>query len=220
MSYTPINLIMYTAAYEGALAAMTAYMRSPNSQSAGDYVNPATAAGMWAQEFDVQWNSAVAGDMLQVGLAWSLSEGIWNGKSPAALTLLQIQNQVLAVIAIITEAELYFAGQGITPPPWGGGSGGTGLGIVITGAGNVVSATYGRYYADTSGGDVTLQVGNGVDNQPLLAEVAVGVGKLTLTTVGGANTLLYNGVYTNTVQLQGTGAAASWNWVDPLKRWS
>jgi hypothetical protein len=220
--YTPINNVMYTAAYDGAMAAMTEGARSPSSTTAADYTAQANAAGAWAQEFDTQWNSAATADMVQVGLAWDGSAGYWSQRGGGIPTPASLLQPVNALIAIITEAELYYASQGITPPAWGGsGSGVPGIAVITGNGGNTTDAKQ-IYVANTLPSGVLTNaqiiVANSLVNGQPLELTVDGPGTFTINFNSPAK---YNGAETNQIILgpNSDGAAVSFNWSSVLGRW-
>lgn len=134
MSYTPINLRMYLAAYSGALAGMNASDRIPKNPNASFYTLNAAVAGAWAASFDTLWNDATDPTVLEVQSVQECSESTWQQRAPqpsvSTLTPSSYDEQTAAIVALIQAADAYMASQGIVPPVDGGGGAVTLLGDV------------------------------------------------------------------------------------------
>ena len=105
---------------------MVAAGRVPVSAVSSGYAAIATVAGAWAQELDTLYTGDV--DVLSCDLISLLSQSTWENRSwspsAAGATIPSTyQIQCAAIVAIVAAGETYFAGQGITPPPIGGGGG-------------------------------------------------------------------------------------------------
>jgi len=120
MAYVPNNTQIYTAAYAGAFAGMTVSNRVISNPDSASYAGLAAVAGAWAQEVDTVWG-ATATTQLDISTIQEESEAAWQNRSPQTTALFQTPstyaNEVTAIIATVTAAEAYFAGQGITPSP-------------------------------------------------------------------------------------------------------
>lgn len=114
MSYTPLNVDVFKAAFAGAAAGIGTAGRAPTITLATDpaVVNLVALAGAWAQAFDTAWGANPA-DGLQLTLIRQLSNDRWEGNYPSSLDPASYASQVAPLIAIVTAAETYFAGQGI-----------------------------------------------------------------------------------------------------------
>ena len=125
MSYVPINLDMYTAAYAGCIYGLTANQAGLNGTH--PYTNHAAAAGAWAQACDQAWNSASADwyDMLSMQNCSSnfwATRAIGPANDPTYQQASTWTTEATDIVALIKAGETYFTGQGITPPaiPTGG----------------------------------------------------------------------------------------------------
>jgi hypothetical protein len=141
--YVPINVPVYNAAYLGFYAGIVAAGRNTTDPVVADYAAMAAAAGVWAQEFDTQWDSATTADGLQIPLIWQESYGVWEGRNTQSLTLSACTALVLGIIASITASEDYYASQAIIPPTWntGGGGGGGVPDTPANSAGDLLTST-------------------------------------------------------------------------------
>src|SRR5208282_3496480 len=116
----------YVTSYNGALSGMLGG-RLPSNTDPTAYATQAAAAGVWAQEFDTIWADGAAIDEAQAELTLFGSYAAWVGRSVSSLVPSQVIGTITAIIAQITEAELWYESQGITPATWmSGGSGGGG----------------------------------------------------------------------------------------------
>jgi hypothetical protein len=138
MSYVPINVDAYTSAYSGALAGMavSGWIIDPTSSR---YAQVAGIAGAFAQAFDTVWNDATALNWLQFQAIESVCNEEFSGHAPGSLdsaSLALASNWVVpatACAALVLEAEVYFASQGITPhTPGAGGGGNTNPAVDLT----------------------------------------------------------------------------------------
>lgn len=126
MAYTPINTQMYNAAFTGALGGMLASGRVPTNASQGSYGQAIAVVGAWAKSLDVAWNNAATSNALEVYSAKMASEGVWQNRTPATNDPLNLVSttfdvETAAIVAMILAGDAYYAAQGITPPPIGGG---------------------------------------------------------------------------------------------------
>lgn len=137
--YTPINTIVYNAAYAGALSGMGTAGRNIVLQTPAAYSNLSAVVGAFAQAFDQAWNSSAQVDRLQYDAIEQESQGYWTDRAPQPndevdsvgrhstsrwLIPGTYTKDCNALIAVVQAAEVYYAGQGITPPPYGGGGAG------------------------------------------------------------------------------------------------
>ncbi len=126
MAYVPINTQAYTASYSGAVAGMAVNGWITSSEGA-DYTLVCQVAGAFAEAFDVVWNSATDLNFLEYSSVQSVCAQEFALRGPGPLSAPQFSdpdNWMVAARACSTlalQADLYFAGQGITPPPFGGG---------------------------------------------------------------------------------------------------
>jgi hypothetical protein len=125
MSYSPINGQVFALAFDGAMAGMTHANRVQLQTASSSYLLFSQFAGVWAQAFDIAWNSATAIDEVQAMMISQGSYGEWEDRNsqnlPSSQQPATFVPQVMAIIASIVAAEVYFTAQGITPPVWGGG---------------------------------------------------------------------------------------------------
>jgi hypothetical protein len=129
VSYTPLNLDVYTAAFSGAHAGISASGRQPAEILPSDYVGSADVAGAFAQAIDQAWAGA-SSNALDIEVIEEASEGVWSGRNisnKAPFTLPSTWTTLAeAIVAMVEAGETYFASQGIVPPPWNSGGGGGG----------------------------------------------------------------------------------------------
>src|SRR6185436_8175933 len=142
--YTPNNLKMYCAAYAGALAGMEVFGRNPVNGDPAAYAGISAVAGAFAQAFDTVWAST-PDDMYTVLAVQTATAGYWEGRRPVInttnVTASTFYTDARAVMAIVKAGTTYNTAQGITPPPFGGGSGGGNFAIFRPGV-----ATAAPYY--------------------------------------------------------------------------
>lgn len=120
MAYTPINLPVYIAAYAGALAGMGVSDRVPSDTNAADYDALCAIAGQYAQTFDTLYNPGST-DTLYTEAIEEMSEAVWQNRAPQSVTAGAMTSMCNALIAMLSSAGSYFAGQGI-PTNVAGGS--------------------------------------------------------------------------------------------------
>lgn len=133
MSYSPLNLTSWTAAYAGAFSGLVAGGRQPKDTHQSDYQQEALIAGAFAQEWDTLWGSG-APDTLEVFAIFLACYGTFEGRN-AALSTEALQPStytllVAGIIAAIADADAYIRSQGIFPASWPSGGGGGGNEIV------------------------------------------------------------------------------------------
>ena len=134
MTYSPQNKTVFTAAYSGALGGIGAALKTPTDPVPTDpgVVSIADVAGAFAQSFDTVWG-AVTPSELDVLSIEEVSAAYFIGSAPPNAPPFNVPANWTgvceALVAIVKAGENYFASQGITPNPWGGGSTG---GIVQT----------------------------------------------------------------------------------------
>jgi hypothetical protein len=140
MSYVPVNLPIYLAAFEGAYSGMTGGLKTLLTTKivdgavvaivSADYLPQATAAGLWAQEYDTVWDSAAAANSADLENTTLLSYGAWLTTNPSSTKVVDGETvpvvaadylkQVTAIITAVEEADAYFAAQSppiVVPPP-------------------------------------------------------------------------------------------------------
>ena len=121
MTYSPINTKVFTAAYAGAIAGMavSGWITDPTS---ADYSNATIIAGAFAQSFDTIWNDSAALNSLELAAITAIVQTDFNGRGPGPFNSPTYQSPsnwnsaAAACIALVLECDIYFAGQGITPP--------------------------------------------------------------------------------------------------------
>ncbi len=126
MAYVPINTQAYTAAYSGAVAGMAVngWISSPTG---GNYTLVCAVAGAFAEAFDVAWNNAAQPNSLELAAIQSVCAQEFSLRGPGPLAAPQFQDpanwavSAKACATLALQCDLYFAGQGITPPTPGGG---------------------------------------------------------------------------------------------------
>lgn len=143
MSYTPVNLSVFIAAYTGALAGMACDGRNPTSTLPTDYLSQTTVAGAFAQEFDTNYLGVT--HTAQVEAIKQICQSAWAGRLPLNQALFNSPGTYLplcsALFAIVNELTVYFASQGINDNIPSGGGGGPpapaiGLEVFVNVAGN------------------------------------------------------------------------------------
>lgn len=124
MSYSPININIFQAAFAGALAGMAASNSGNASGSAvlAVYNTPAQNALAFAEEVDSIWNSASSstGDASAIQLA---SLAAFSQRTPNTLvSAAQLANAAGAIIAAVKEGDAVLQAAGIGPDLGGGGN--------------------------------------------------------------------------------------------------
>lgn len=117
MSYTPINIPVYIAAYCGALAGMGASNRVPSSPDSVSYDALADEASGFAQAFDTVWNDASYASDLQSQAIQSLCQSAWQERTPPNSALFETTGPyttlATALIAMVVAADENFSGNSI-----------------------------------------------------------------------------------------------------------
>jgi hypothetical protein len=157
MSYTPANLLVFQAAFAGALAGMLNSNRSPSSDSASTYTDPVTVAGAFAQSFDTNWGTKAV-TQLNIGMVQSMCSEAWNNRQPPAaspfLTTTTYDTLSDAIITAITRSETYFSAEGVTPNElWAGAFGSQSQAVCCIRARNVVPGAVADLTAFTVAGN-------------------------------------------------------------------
>lgn len=139
MSYTVKNIQVFNAVYSGCLGGMGVSDRNITDTQASAYAGVAAVAGAFAQAVDTAWGNVRAATLLDVYALITACEGYWQDRSPLASQAntnpATHAKPALAIIAIVTAGEGYYAGEGITPPSTGGGGGA----VIIDGGNPAVS---------------------------------------------------------------------------------
>ncbi len=130
MSYTPLNLDVYTAAYAGAIAGIGipqgAFIIDPVE---ADYAPVAAIAAAFAQAFDIAWSATPTANLYDVQ---AITDAVCNTfvKGPgypftgAVTTRENWAVTATAIVALIKEGDARAVIDGITFPPVSGGGGG------------------------------------------------------------------------------------------------
>jgi hypothetical protein len=127
MVYVPINVQAYTSAYAGAVSGMAVngWISSPTG---ANYTLVCAVAGAFAEAFDVAWNNAAQLNTLESSAIQSVCAQEFSNRGPGPLASAQFQDPAnwaipaKACATLALQCDLYFAGQGITPPTPGGGA--------------------------------------------------------------------------------------------------
>ena len=81
MTYNPINVAAYTAAFSGAVAGM-ATSGWITDQTSSDYTNVTPIAGAFAQAFDQIWNNATPLNNLEEAAITAIVQTDFRGRGP------------------------------------------------------------------------------------------------------------------------------------------
>jgi hypothetical protein len=122
MSYTPNNMLIYLAAFSGALSGMGAHTRGQTSHNPAAYGNVTIAAANFAQEIDTLYMPSTVNE-LNVRAVMEIAEGLYAGRYQEGPSALSYQDMALTLIAMVQEAELYAAANLPAIPAAGGGGG-------------------------------------------------------------------------------------------------
>ena len=129
MSYTPNNVSVYLAAFQGALAG---FYDAQFSNAEPDY---AMLADTWAQAVDLEWGSA-GYTTLELASITSCSLARWQGQAPAEDGQRYTPSAYLAsaalVVGLVQAGNAQVVAEGINPNAGGGGGGGGGSGTAPT----------------------------------------------------------------------------------------
>ena len=119
MSYTPINLSMYLAAFSGALAGMGASDRVPTDSNPAHYTGLVSTAGAFAEAFDIAWDNVHA-NTYNFAAAKALSEDAWQERTPLVTSQFTSPDAYTtlarALVAMIMAGDTYLTDQGIVVP--------------------------------------------------------------------------------------------------------
>lgn len=139
MAYTPLNVLVYSAAFSGAMAAICepagAAVLDPVT---GDYAAQASIAAAWAQAVDTAWTNSPANSYDTDAIKFMSLEffgGHGTGPlSPIGTLATQSNWTVFAVacVAAVRQGDTNFASQGITPPGNGNSNRAEGSGTATT----------------------------------------------------------------------------------------
>ncbi len=126
MSYTPLNVDVFTAAFSGAFAGITSNTNAKASISSVENLTPvAVSAGAYAQAVDLEWyaNGMGTSTELDIGAIDSASESYFKGRVLGRAAPSQYTTLAKALIRCIQAARNYYMSESITPPPSGGEGG-------------------------------------------------------------------------------------------------
>ena len=115
MTYVPNNLDVYTAAYTSCLSSATAADKQPTSQVPASYAVAASVAGAFAQSFDTEWGVTPL-TQVELDAIESIVEAAWFDRGPSSIIPSTYSSLCRALIAIVKQAAVYYASQGITSP--------------------------------------------------------------------------------------------------------
>ncbi len=140
--YTPINPIIFSAAYAGAVSGMVAagrYVSSPASEP-GTYTSLSLVALAFAEAYDTAWNNAAVPCQYEALATEVCTFGSFQDRQPiltqAATEAAAWISLAEAIIAVVETGENVLTAEGIACPPWPSGSGITQLtGDVVAGPG-------------------------------------------------------------------------------------
>ena len=133
MSYTPLNVFVYSAAQAGAMAGMgMPGSAAITDQTSADYDPLAMVAGAFAQEFDTQWGAIYPVNIYDEQAITDACIQYWQTRSPAPQALPWIlpatyTADCAAIIALIRAGDEFNTANGTNlPNPGTGGGGATG----------------------------------------------------------------------------------------------
>lgn len=206
MSYTPINIPVYTAAFSGALSGMGASGRILTSADSSSYSNLAQIAGAYAQEFDTLWNDATTANSFVLEAVQDLTSSSWIDRSPGTANQIEPSTHAplcQSIIAVIVAANGYLSDQGITPTTPGGS---------VTFTNNGVAQFTGSSLN-------TMTAGQSADARtPLYFQPAgtnlQGFDSLAFAIPGFCNPNINNFTNTDTVEVQLNGGPQYWAQID------
>lgn len=159
---TPSNLDVFLAAYSGAVSGMEASGRVLKDNRDLAYLSIVQTAFAFAEAFDSTYAlySATANE-LQIETIMLASEAVWQDRQPPNKPLFKTpaaySAQCEAIVAVVQAGDVYFASQGITPPPWGGGSNPSSL-APTTGALGTLSSTGESLLIDLASSNCTAEL--------------------------------------------------------------
>lgn len=120
MSYSPINVATYTAAFSGAVAGMgvSGWITDQNST---DYTNVTLIAGAFAQAFDQVWNNATQLNNLELAAITATVQTDFTGRGPGPFNNPTFQDpnnwtqSAGACAALVLESDIFFTNENINP---------------------------------------------------------------------------------------------------------
>ncbi len=122
LTYTPTNLEVYVNAFDGCLAGMLFGRPNVSKPLRTAEASQVLSAGIWAQEFDGQWDDATALTEVEAELILLGSQGLWAQRTTTYLTAEAAMFLITPLLSTITVVDLYLSSVGVTPGNWGGGS--------------------------------------------------------------------------------------------------
>ena len=124
MSYSPNNIYVYMAAFNGAQAGI---LGQSLQSSVDDYADTDAVCGAFAEALDTAWGTGSESDeqnpdLYQITAIEELSKVYWIGRTigplPGCQEVASYTGQALTILAIVTSGEVYLTGQDITPPAY------------------------------------------------------------------------------------------------------
>jgi hypothetical protein len=120
MTYSPINVAAYTAAFSGAVAGMgvSGWITDQNST---DYTNVTLIAGAFAQAFDKVWNNATQLNNLELAAITATVQTDFTGRGPGPFNNPTFQDpnnwtqSAGACAALVLESDIFFTNENINP---------------------------------------------------------------------------------------------------------
>jgi hypothetical protein len=120
MTYSPINVSAYTAAFSGAIAGMAVSGWIVN-QASNNYENATLIAGAFAQAFDLVWNNPTQLNNLEQATITAIVQTDFNGRGPGPFESPTFQDpnnwaqSAGACAALVLESDIFFTNQTINP---------------------------------------------------------------------------------------------------------
>jgi len=120
MTYSPINVAVYTAAFSGAIAGM-GVSGWITDQTSSDYEDVTLIAGAFAQAFDQVWNNAAQLNNLELSAITAIVQTDFSGRGPGPFNNPTFQDPnnwtkaAGACAALVLESDIFFTNEGINP---------------------------------------------------------------------------------------------------------
>jgi hypothetical protein len=117
MSYTPLNTLVFQAAFQGALAGMGAggLANGLAPTSLASFSSVASDALQYAEEVDTLWAGASASSTEVAGIQAASQIALENRTPNQAITAAALVNLATSAIAMVQEGDAVLAAAGITP---------------------------------------------------------------------------------------------------------